>query len=272
MMNIKKITTVFLLIFCLTLLIAPAVHAADLDIVTDSAELLTDAQVQELNTRAGTISEKYQCDVAIITTEDPDDGDAYEYAKFIHKEYNYGQGAEKSCVMLFLNMKDSSSERAFALIAYGFGNTAFTDYGKDVMLDSYILPKLRSDQYYEAFTAYLDKSEQYLEMAKNGKPFDVDTDPAKQGTSTLIKLAVTILLPLIIALIVCSMWKAQMKTAKIARTADNYIPANGFQLTGQADMFLYRTQTRRKIETSSSSSSGGTTRDSGGYSGRSGKF
>ena len=79
-----------------------------------------------------------------------------------------------------------------------------------------------------------------------------------------------ILLPLLIAFIVCGVWKRQMKTAVAARAAAEYISEGGFQLTNQADMFLYRTEDRRKIETKSSS--GGTTRDSGGYSGRSGKF
>jgi len=265
-MKMNKLISVLLLIFCLTLAIAPAVHAADLELVADYAELLTDDQWAELNDRAEMISEQYQCEVAIVTVEDPDDGDAYEYAKSVYQEYNYGYGGDKSGVMLFLNMKDSANERACELIAFGFGNTAFTDHGKNVMLDDYIVPQLSNDQYYQAFTAYLDKSEEYLKMARDGSPFDKGTSAAM-----LIKLAITIFLPILIALIMCSIWKAQMKTAKIAKAADNYIPANGFRLTGQADQFLYRTTTRRKIETSSSSS-GGTTRDSSGFSGSGRKF
>ena len=74
----------------------------------------------------------------------------------------------------------------------------------------------------------------------------------------LIKLAVVVLVPIVIAAIVCSIWKSQMKTAVIAKTASNYIPPGGFKLTNKADTFLYRTQTRTKIQTSSSSS--GTTK------------
>jgi len=61
-----------------------------------------------------------------------------------------------------------------------------------------------------------------------------------------------------------------MKTARIATTACNYIPPGGFQLTGSEDTFLYQTVTRTKVQ--SSSSSGGTSVDSKGFSGRSGKF
>ena len=66
-------------------------------------------------------------------------------------------------------------------------------------------------------------------------------------------LIIAIIVAVIISLIVCLIWRSKMKTAKIARTADNYIPQNGFVLSVQADTFLYRTTTRRKIESSSSS-------------------
>jgi len=162
------------------------------------------------------------------------------------------------------------AERDYALIAYGFGNTAFTDYGKDVMLDNHILPLLRNNRYNEAFSAYLDKAEEYLAMARDGTPFDRHNDPNATDTSYMLKLGVIIIIPLLIAFIVCSIWKSQMKTAVLARTACNYIPPGGFQLTNQEDVFLYRTTQRIKIERSSSS--GGTTTDSRGFSGRSGKF
>ena len=61
-----------------------------------------------------------------------------------------------------------------------------------------------------------------------------------------------------------------MKTAVLARGARNYIPQNGFSLAVQEDRFLYRTETRQKIEKPSSSE--GTTTRSSGSSGRSGKF
>ena len=69
-----------------------------------------------------------------------------------------------------------------------------------------------------------------------------------------VRIAVTIILPLIIAFIICMIWRSKMKTAKIARFADNYIPAGGFRLTGQGDIFMYRTVSRTRIQKSSSTS------------------
>jgi len=236
-------------------------------ILLKTAGILSQEERNALQRRAEGISSKHRCDVIIFVIDDMTDNDgAYIWARHAFEEFDFGYGDEKSGIMLFLSM----AERDYALIAYGYGNTAFTDYGKDVMLDNHILPLLRNNKYYDAFSAYLDKADEYLAMARNGTPFDRHTDPNATDTSFMIKLAATILIPLLIALIVCSVWKSQMKTAVPARTACNYIPAGGFQLTDQADTFLYQTVQRIKIERSSSS--GGTTTDSRGFSGRSGKF
>ncbi len=263
----KKLGYSLVLLLALSFLMAPAVAAVEsqLDLVTDAAYLLTDEEYFTLNDRAERIAQRYECEVFVITLDDMGDDDAYEFTKYLYNEYTLGYGAQRSCLILFLSME----ERDYALVAYGYGNTAFTDYGKDVMLDVHVLPLLAQDQYYEAFSAYYDVAEEYLQMADAGTPFDRGTDPEYGKLSLPVKLAITIFVPVLIALIVCSVWKKQMKTAVLARDARNYISKQGLQLTAQEDRFLYRTETRRRIERSSS---GGTTVDSSGASGRSGKF
>ena len=263
----RKLLVIILLTFLLTALLTPLAAAADIDLVTDIAGILTDAQKERLNQRADRISEQYRCEVAIVVIDRMTDNEgAFEWAMHIYDEFNFGYGSQRSGVMLFISM----AERDYYLIAFGYGNTAFTDYGKDVMINNHILLHLRNDRFYDAFSAYLDKAEEFLAMARDGTPFDRHTDPAAQQGNTLLKVAVVIFVPLIIAFIICSAWKSQMKTARVAATACNYIPPGGFQLTGSADTFLYQTRTRVKIQ--SSSSSGGTSVNSRGFSGRGGKF
>ena len=275
----KKIISSFVLLLVLSFVMIPAVFASDgtFDLVTDDAFLLTEEERAELNARAEEISEMYECDIVVITMDSIGDNDAYNTAEQLYDSYNIGYGPNRSCLILLLSMEN----RDYALVAYGYGNTAFTDYGKDVMLDEHVLPLLGGDEYYEAFSTYYDLADEYLNMAYSGEPFDIqiysdysDYDEPV-GLGTPIKLAITIIVPILIAFIVCSIWKHQMKTAVIARDAGNYIPKNGFALTRQQDDFLYRTETRRKIEQpsdNSSDGSGGTTVRSSGSSGRSGKF
>ena len=63
----------------------------------------------------------------------------------------------------------------------------------------------------------------------------------------LANLAIIVLVPMLISLIVCLVWKSKMKTAKIAKTADQYIPEGGFNLTAREDTFLYRTTSRVRV-------------------------
>ena len=81
----------------------------------------------------------------------------YEAAKTLYQEYSLGYGEEKSGELLLLSM----AERDYTLIAYGYGNTAFTDYGKD-KLSEVFLDDFGDDNWYSGLSDYLDKSESML--------------------------------------------------------------------------------------------------------------
>ena len=267
----KKTTTLLLCVIALVMslsLVSPAL-AADINWVTDEVGVLTDREWEILDQRAEEIGKEYQCDVAIVViSRMTDDDGAYEWAKFVFENFNFGYGSDKSGLLLYLSMED----RDYSMIAYGFGNTAFTDYGRDVMLEKHILPLLGDDKYFQAFSAYLTKADEFLEMARNGTPFDVNTDPGNEPDPK-VSIAIIILLPMMIAAIPCLLWKNQMYSAVTQSTANQYFTQGSMNLTYSNDVFLRRTETRTKIESSSSSSSsGGTTTDSDGYSGSSGKF
>lgn len=266
----KRITTLFILILSLTLVILLPVHAAEFDLVADGAGLLSDSEYIELNELALAITEQYQCEMSIVIIEDKGDDDVTEFANYVYEENDYGYGTDKSGLMLLISMKD----RDYALIAHGAANTAFTDHGKDVLLDSYLLPLLGKDQYYAGFLSYLNQTSEFLKMAENGTPFDVEIDEAStegNANSTFwTKLAITILVPLFIAGLVCLIFLGKMKTAVSQRTADNYIPDGGVHLTKQVDKFLSKSETRTRIE--KKSSNGGTSIGSNGSSSKSGKF
>ena len=244
----------------------------ELYFVEDAARLLSDTQWRALETKAEAIARAFRCEVRIIIVDDMrnygyyDPGDlAYE----IYATYGLGYGADRDCLILTLSMDD----RDYDLRVWGtYGNRAFTLYGIDTLLDRHILPLLRNNDYYGAFSVYLDQAEAYLQMAEVGAPFDRRTDLVAMRRTFQLKLAVTILVPLLCAWITCSVWKAQMKTARIAGTAFNYIPAGGFRLANQSDIYLYRTRTRTRIQKSSSGSGRASSGGSGGSSGRRGKF
>ena len=114
------------------------------------------------------------------------------------------------------------------------------------------------------FSDYISGSEELLYAASTGTPVDV-----QQGSGIGMTLVMILLIPALIAGVACGIMAASMKTARRKTDADYY--SRSVQITGRHDRFITRTVVRQKIE-SSYSSGGGTRINSGGFSGKSGKF
>jgi uncharacterized protein len=265
----KKILLTIMLILPFTLILAPAVFAAERsDYVFDETGTLTTGQIEDLSAKASALSEKHKCGIYIWIVDlvpkeyaEKANGDLNidgleAYADAFYKEYALGWGDDKNGMVLLLEAGDEPGKRDYLINTHGSCTDIFTNSKRETLLDDYIVPLFKSAfnnrNFYKVADTFLDKVENEFALG-----FAVNLG---------LKLIVVILVPMLIALIVCSGWKRKMKTAKIARTADNYIPANGFNLTGKSDTFLYRTTTRIKIEQDSSSSGGGSSSSSSGRS------
>ena len=249
----------FLLIAALTL---PA-QASEYTFVDDGADLLTAEQELRLEETAQEIAEQYGCGVHIVTLWDYS---AYgstvrSAAEKYYTNHNCGVGSDADGVLLMLSM----AERDYALIAHGkLGNSAFTDYGKEVLSEEF-LDDFRYDDWFYGFSDYLSASADFLYLAAKGEPVDVG-----RGSGTGLTLVMVLLIPALIASIACGIMAASMKTANRKTHADDY--RKDIRITGRHDRFLTRTVVRQKIESNSSSRGGGSRVNSGGFSGRSGKF
>ena len=245
--------------------------------VMDTAGLLTASQVESLNSRAAAIAGKYGCDPLIVTVQSLNGYSVEAFSEALLNQYGLGQGNRQSCVMLLVAM----GSRDYDLMAHGYGNTAFTDYGKDAMTRDFV-PYLSAGRYDSAFGLYLDDCEQLLQMAQEGTPFDYNTDPdvleAQRRTHRVTGIALGVGLPALIAFIACGSMKSQMKTVRKQTTAGRYVAQDGLQLTRKVDQFLRTTTSRTRVVTQSSSGGGrsggggGTHVNSGGFSHHSGKF
>ncbi len=253
------------------LLFSLPVRASDfeddrLDFVTDEAGLLTDEEWTALETRAEELSTEYACGIYVITVDDfrnyTTDEDVYEAAKSLYQEYRLGYGEEQSGELLLLSME----ERDYALIAYGYGNTAFTDYGKDKLSEKF-LDDFGENSWYKGFSDYLEKSGSMLRQAREGNPLDVGSNPLIRHAGILISIVTALVIALVITALAA---KYSMQSVSRAHTAAAYLDAGSVTITGREDRFSHVTEARERIE--SDHSSGGTTIDSDGFSGKSGKF
>lgn len=264
----KKITLSLLLALCLVLSLGGMALASSqitMPHVTDAVGLLSNEEIMALEQQAGQIEDSYGCAPYILVVEDfrvyEDTTDIFEAGMNLYERWELGHGPEKNGLLLILSM----AERDYALVTYGsVTHQAFTDYGQDALCEQF-LDNFRNDDWAGGFRDYLDGCAWLLEQAKNGTPYDVDTAP--KGFSPLI-----LVIPLVLALAVCLVLTAQMKTAKRKTEAGDYMVQGGAEMRVVQDIFTHRTVTRQVIQSENKGGGGGTTINARGFSGKSGKF
>ncbi len=257
--------------------------------VLDNAGLLTDGQRASLEQRAAELSEQHGCKLYVITVQDHTqfNHDVYEAAKGIFNYYDLGFGEERDGVLLLISM----NERDYALVGHGSKGETICGYESSWLIEEDFLNGLRKNDWPGAFEDYLAACDRQRTKLEKGEDItagaDIITGPdgleyhsynapgAKAGLPTPIKLLIVIFVPLLIALIVCSSFKAQMKSAVEKTEARDYLVPHSMDLSVREDVFTHRTESRTRIETDSGSRGGGggsSFHSGGGFSGRSGRF
>ena len=257
---------------------AQATESSDYALIFDEAGLLTDPQRLRLENQAQKIASKYDCNPYVLTVDSLDGAAPREFAKTYYQEHALGNGDYRNGILFLVAMES----RDYVTITYGrnpndtsqygAGILAFTDYGISKMEDD-VVPSLSEGEYFTAFQTYLDDCETYLNCYSQGKAFDRGTRLPGAPLFSLMQILIIIFVPLLIALIVCLIFKAQMKTARKATGAGNYLVDGSFQLTKAKDDYIRTTRSTEKIERNNSGSSGGSsgsTVDSDGFGGSSG--
>ena len=267
----KKVILSLLLALCLLLPLGGAALASGemaVPYVTDTAGLLTQAEVMALEGQAEQIAADYGCAPYILVVENyreyEDTDDVFEAGMNLYERWELGCGPEKNGLLLMLSM----AERDCALVTYGsVTHQAFTDFGQDYLTEQF-LDNFRQNDWAGGFQDYLNTSAWLLEQAKNGTPYDVGSVEEEPVFNFFI-----ILIPMALALVVCVVLMLQMKTANLKTEAGDYMVQNGTNMRVVQDIFTHRTVTRQVIEQNENKGGGGgTTINSRGFSGKSGKF
>lgn len=233
---------------------------AQLYYVTDAAGLLSENEDMQLEKMAEMVSQKYGVGVYIVTVDDYQDistDSVYTATYTVYHEYTMGEGADRNGIMLLLSMEG----RDWAMFCYGEQcEYAFNEYGQE-MLEEVFLDDFKEDDWYGGFADYIKECSAYLQKAADGKPV---------RESPVFAIVIVTGMSLFVALLVLGFLWGSMKSVAEKSTANAYIAGN-LLLTEKTDKFIHRTETRRRIQTSSSGRSS-RSESGGGGSGRSGKF
>lgn len=270
----KKGSILWISLLLVLALWVPALAEIQLEeYVTDAAGLLSQEELEALRENSAQLEEDYHFGVYIITLDDVthyvDAYDMEDAAEQLYLGNELGIGEDQSGLLLLLSMED----RSWALYAFGYGNTAFTDYGKEY-LSGRFLDDFREDSWYDGLADYQKACGEMLESAQKGEAVDVDHQPDPPHARVYGILACVVLGVLVAALITLLL-KSQLRSVAKGTQAEAFVAAGGLELSQRQDQYTHTTQTRiydPPEKNNSGGSSGGTTVNSSGGSSASGHF
>ena len=242
----KRFLTAFLSLLVLVCLTASVFAADDTDksellYVIDHAELLTDAEEEELARMAREISQRQQCDVVILTERSIGSKTPREFADDYFDSHGYGAGEQRSGLLLLLSMQ----ERDWYMSTRGEGIDIFTDEKIDEIWDR-CGASISNGNYENGFRTFLQTCDKAIRIYRNAE---------------LVRLVNVTLFSLVIGFLVAFAFtgtlRAQLKSVRAKYNATNYRRENSMQLERNRDIYLYANTTSRVIESNRSSSGGG---------------
>ena len=271
--HILAIISIFL--FQVVFISSSMVMAADTQskqYFVDNAGLVYEDKASEINDRLAGISDEYDFDVAIYTSDDASLYDAEAAADDFFDYNGYGVGPDRSGVVLYVNIET----RDWHISTRGYGITAFTDAGI-----AYIGEQITSDlgdaEYADAFETFADCSEDFIKQAKAGKPYDKGNMP-KQPFPFFERLVISLIIGLVVAFVYVFILRNQLMSVSPKNSAADYVVPGSVHVNDGGRIYLYSRVTKTPRQTNNSSSSGGggssTHRSSSGatHGGGGGKF
>jgi len=264
-MKHRFFTGILCLLWILTLSIGVSASQS-LPMVVDHADLLSQKEMERLESRANILAEEYHTHVVIVTIDGLNGESAQDYADDYFDQNGYGYGGGRSGILFLLAMQ----EREWYISTCGETIYAVTDYGIQQLGNAALDGGLSSGDYYRAFCSYLDMLESYLSAAKAGEPMDGYADYSgdyyhgtredvvysqKKGINWLL----SVFFGLAAAGITVLVMIASMNTRRRQYGAASYIQKGSFRLNIMQDLFLYSSisKTRRPENTGSRGHSGG---------------
>lgn len=218
--------------------------------LVDDAGLLDQDEFEEVTEDLDEVSEKWQFDVVVVTTDSLDGKTAEAYADDYFDYNGYGYGENKDGILFLVAMND----REWHMSTTGYGITVFTDDGLDYMSDE-IVSDLSDEEYKEAFEEYASYCDKYLEAAKKGEPYGDGHYPLDLFNGG--RLIASILVGCILAFIWGNGKKALLKSVKKQEEASRYKTEEGLKLTKKQDRFIRQHVTSHVIAKDSGGSGGG---------------
>ena len=263
----KKSIYILLIALCMLLVPAVSVSAADLPLLYDEADLLTDIEEAALLSKLEAISDEADMDVVIALVNSTGELSPMEYADDFFDYNGYGRGDNRDGLVLLVSMEHSD----WWISTRGYAITAFTDAGIEYIGEQ-VIPYLRDGMYADAVEEFAAQCETFIAQAKTGDPFDTHNLP-KEPFNKGMALVIALIAGFIIGKIYAGKLKGELTSVRKQTAAVGYVREGSLNVTNSNEFFLYKNVSRSAKQTSSSGGSSTHTSSSGAsHGGGGGKF
>ena len=225
----------------LTAFYAPPAFAYDgPPLIYDEPGLLSSTEKYSLTSAAETISDQYDCSVAAIFVNSINGyRDIMDFADDFYDSNGYGANASKDGIMLVVSMQ----ERRTRLVTGGKGIDIFTDYGLELVENSF-LTRLSAGDYSGAVEKYISKCGELMQYYKeNGSPVDNVPGSSSQSSFSPVGLAAAFGVGALTGGLPLSRQKKSLKSVQSKANAADY-KTGKLRLTINSDRFINRNVTR----------------------------
>lgn len=254
---IKKLCALCVCLCFLIIFSMMSLGAGAENLLVDEADLLTESEENEIETLLTEISERNECAVAILTTDDLDGKTAQEFADDYYDYNGYGYGDTADGLLLVVSM----AERDWYITTTGFAIDAVCDYDIDAIGEEFV-PYLSRGDYDEAFKVYAKKCDELISYAKlygtnddyysdenayydDAYVFDEGADyyyaDFDEGFDFFGTLGVCLIIGFALSIVTVTYMKSKLKTVRMSAAASDYVKRGSLNITHSSEHFLYKT-------------------------------
>lgn len=236
----KKLLKLLVAVLILCCVPCQAKAESEYQRVNDNANLMSESETASLNELADAESERYQCDIVILSINGTDGESVDNYADIYYSDYGYGYGDKKDGVILVVDM----DSRECRMVNTGKAMDVFTGWGINYICDE-IKADLSDENYYNAFKTYIDLTTKFLEQAEKGKPYDENNkfETPKTTIDYIVNVLIGFAVSLVITLIIMMVMKSKLKSVDREYAAKNYVAPGSLNVTASRELYLYSTRT-----------------------------
>lgn len=224
----------FILTPSLSATIKGAVKQADISFLNDSAQLLTDAQKEDISDKLSDLSNKLDLQVVVLTVQDTGTMELEEYADEYLDNYHFS----KNCVILAINM--DPYDRKVQVHGYGKCKIYINSKRAQTITDG-MVSDLKAENYYDAILFYINRVDYYM----------------NHKAGALIPILGGLLLGSMVLATIIVLIMVHNAGGKNTTTCSTYLDASSSRILAKRDIYTHTTTTRTKKSSSSNNKRGG---------------